>query len=123
MLDNIMLHLRTPLGGLSKKAHLVGIGGSGMRALSSVLLARGWQLSGSDAQSDGMAGLAGGGIRTSVGHDGCNVPSDAALLVYSDAVPPENPERQEAQRRGIAMRSYAEMIGELASESQAAENQ
>ncbi len=45
------------------------------------------------------------------------------MLVYSDAVPAENPERQEAQRRGLTIRSYAQMLGEIAAEAQTAEGQ
>jgi UDP-N-acetylmuramate--alanine ligase len=51
------------------------------------------------------------------------LPPNTQLLIYSDAVPAENPERQEAQRRGIAIRSYAQMLGEIAAVTQAAEGQ
>jgi UDP-N-acetylmuramate--alanine ligase len=51
------------------------------------------------------------------------VPKDAQILVYSEAVTPENLERQEAQRRGMMVHSYAEMLGEITRESQTVEGQ
>src|SRR5689334_19171062 len=101
MLDNIMFHLRTPNDqSRQQRAHFVGIHGSGMRALATIMLARGWQLTGSDLQQSNSTALTASGVRISVGHASGNVPSEATLLVYSDAVAVDNPERREAQRRG-----------------------
>jgi UDP-N-acetylmuramate--alanine ligase len=123
MLDNIMHHLATPADRKPFSAHLVGIGGSGMRALAAVLVERGWKITGSDLQPNAAEGLIARGVRVCTGHASGHVPADAELLIYSDAVPVENPERQQAQQRGIPIRSYAQMLGELASQSQAAEGQ
>jgi UDP-N-acetylmuramate--alanine ligase len=99
--------------GAPKVAHFVGIGGSGMRALASVLAARGWEISGSDAQADAQCELAPLGAAINLGHQAKHLPSNAQLLIYSDAVLPENPERQHAEHLGIPTFSYAKMLGEL----------
>ena len=86
-------------------------------------MGRGWRISGSDLQPSAAEGLSRSGVEVSAGHASSNVPKDAKLLVYSEAVAAENPERLEAQRRGMMVRSYAEMLGEIANESQMAEGQ
>ncbi|HEY4501224.1 MAG TPA: Mur ligase family protein, partial [Candidatus Paceibacterota bacterium] len=42
-----------------------------------------------------------------------NVPQDADMIVYSDAVPLENPERARARELGIPQLSYFEMLGKI----------
>jgi UDP-N-acetylmuramate--alanine ligase len=118
MLDHIMLHLRPPTDGSPLCAHFVGIGGTGMRALATVLLERGWEITGSELQRGAADGLVTRGVRVSGDHASGNVPADTALLIYSDAVPMDNPERQEAQRRGIPMQSYAQLLGAVAGDFQ-----
>jgi UDP-N-acetylmuramate--alanine ligase len=47
-------------------------------------------------------------------HDGANVPDGEGVeVVYSSAVPPDNPERVAARERGLRERSRAELLGEL----------
>jgi len=96
-------------------AHLVGICGAGMKALAELLDGIGWRLSGSDLQpaSPSIATLELHGLTFAHGHAAANVPSDAQCLVYSPAIRPDNPERQEAVRRGIPEWSYSQMIGRL----------
>ena len=100
-------------------AHLVGIAGAGMRALADVLIGRGWRLSGSDRSLQSArrlattAGLAAAEIRLFEGHAADHLPSGTELVVYSDAVPPDNSELREAMRRGIPTCSYFEMAGRL----------
>ena len=46
-----------------------------------------------------------GGLDAYIGHDAANVPADEDVeIVYSSAVPAENPERLAARRRGLADR-------------------
>jgi len=59
-------------------AHLIGIAGNGMRALAEVLRGWGWSISGSDLMIQG--------------HAAENLPANADLVIYSDAIPQENPE-------------------------------
>jgi UDP-N-acetylmuramate--alanine ligase len=42
-----------------------------------------------------------------------NVPEDIDLLIYSDAVPEDNPERARARERGIREQMYFEALGEV----------
>jgi UDP-N-acetylmuramate--alanine ligase len=49
-----------------------------------------------------------------VGHAAANVPSeDDVEVIYSSAVPPENPERESARERGLKERPRAELLGEF----------
>ena len=99
--------------GVPQRAHLVGVGGCGMRALADVLAARGWQLSGSDCNAAAVRELAGTNLRVFEGHAARNLPSDAELVIRSDAIPPENPEIRRAVERGLPVLSYFEMLGRL----------
>lgn len=96
-------------------AHLVGVCGAGMKALAELLDGIGWQLSGSDLQpaSQTIAALQLRGLKFTQGHAAENVPPETQCLVYSPAIRPDNPERQEATRRGLAAWSYSQMIGRL----------
>ena len=76
-----------------RRLHFVGIGGAGMSGLAIVAKALGAQVSGSDrAESSYTQRLREHGIEPSIGHDAANVPAGAEV-VYSTAVPAENPER------------------------------
>ena len=95
------------------RAHLVGIAGSGMRAMAEVLRGRGWLLSGSDRAGDTLGEFAAVGVRVHRGHAAENLSTETDLLVYSDAVPQDNPELRRADELGIPRLSYFEMIGRL----------
>ncbi|MGQ0636539.1 MAG: UDP-N-acetylmuramate--L-alanine ligase [Planctomycetaceae bacterium] len=99
----------------SPSAHLVGVCGSGMRALAEVLRGSGWNVSGSDlhASERTIAAFSRRGLRIHAGHQTDFVPANADVLVYSPAVGPENAERQRAARRGIPQFSYSQMLGRL----------
>ncbi len=108
---------RAPLG----QVHLVGVAGNGMRALADVLAGCGWDVSGSDRFCDGRLGATGlsSGARSihySQGHAAENVPAEAALVVYSDAVPMTNPELCRAVELGLPTLSYFEMLGRLSAD-------
>jgi UDP-N-acetylmuramate--alanine ligase len=98
-------------------AHLIGIGGSGIQALAAVLSARGWRISGSDVNPPAAGELARSDAKIHAGHVAANVPGDAALVVYSDAIPADNVERRRAAELGIRSLSYPEMVGQLSRES------
>jgi UDP-N-acetylmuramate--alanine ligase len=112
------------------RVHLVGIAGSGMSALGEVLAGRGWIVSGSDLSPTPISPLArlageGQGVRargsptgvaSSGGHCAENVPDDVRLVVASDAVPADNPERRCAAELGVPVLSYFEMVGRLMAE-------
>ncbi len=96
-------------------AHLVGVCGAGMRGLADLLLGLGWKLSGSDlnAAPDSIQSLMRRGFRFHQGHAADHVPSGADVLVFSPAIPENNPERLIAAERGISELSYTQMLGAL----------
>ncbi|HXG36663.1 MAG TPA: UDP-N-acetylmuramate--L-alanine ligase [Dehalococcoidia bacterium] len=101
------------LNPIPRKVHLVGIGGIHMSAIAQMLHARGHQVSGSDLRLSALTRrLEQMGIRVSEGHRSENL-GDAALVVYTSAAKGENPELQEARRRGIPLLKRAEMVARL----------
>ena len=86
-----------------------------MRALAELLSDWGWRITGSDASpSDRQRwALARRGIDVCDGHRAENLPARADLLIYSAAVPAENPERVAARGRGMEEVPYPAMIGRL----------
>src|ERR1039458_8572772 len=82
-----------------RRLHFVGIGGAGMSGLALVAQVLGARVSGSDrAESAYTQRLRQHGIEPTIGHAGANVPPGAEV-VYSTAVPADNPERAVAQRQ------------------------
>lgn len=97
-----------------KKAHVIGAGGIGVSAVARLLLHEGKTVTGSDVgRNETVDELNAAGISVAVGHAAENLPADADLIVFSDAVPSDNPERAEARRRGIREMSYFEFLGEF----------
>jgi UDP-N-acetylmuramate--alanine ligase len=100
-----------------RRLHIVGVGGAGMSAYARAAHALGAQISGSDrAASPYTERLAADGVlEARIGeHDAANVPDGEDVeVVYSSAVPPENPERAAARARGLPERSRAQLLGEL----------
>ena len=85
-----------------------------MSALAQLLVHQGKQVSGSDREESPTTKLlAEKGISVSIGHDGCLIPPDTELLVYSDAVWPDNPERTRAKEMKIPEMSYFEALGQV----------
>ena len=93
-----------------RRLHFVGIGGAGMSGLAIVARELGAHVSGSDRARDSPY-LARAGL-TALPHDAGNVP-DGAELVFSSAVPPDNPERVAARERGLRELHRADLLGEL----------
>ena len=83
--------------------HFVGIGGAGMSGLALVAHALGAKVSGSD-----RAPYHGPIENVAQGHDAANVPPGAEV-VYSSAIPPDNPERAAA----TTALHRADLLGEL----------
>lgn len=93
--------------------HFIGIGGSGMSGLARLLLADGVQVSGSDIkESETTRSLAAAGARIAIGHRAENV-DGATRVVYTAAVREDNPELQEARRRGLPTSIRAEMLAQV----------
>src|SRR6266851_1715508 len=84
-----------------QRIHIVGIGGSGMSAIATVLAAMGHEVTGSDlAPSANIERLRALGVAATVGHDAAHVGS-ADIVTASTAIPPTNVEMVEARRRGV----------------------
>ncbi len=95
------------------RVHLVGVGGSGMSALASLLLQMGKQVSGSElASGPATAYLRANGAVVWEGHAAEQL-GHADYVIRSSAVPLDNPEVVEANRRRLPSRKLAEAVGEL----------
>ncbi|WP_127782500.1 UDP-N-acetylmuramate--L-alanine ligase [Rhodococcus sp. X156] len=104
------------------RVHMVGIGGAGMSGVARILLARGGQVSGSDAkESRGVLALRARGAQVRLGHD----PSALDLLpggpttvvTTTAAIPKDNPELVEARRRGIPVTVRPKVLASLMTET------
>jgi UDP-N-acetylmuramate--alanine ligase len=96
-----------------RSAHLVGIGGAGMSGIARLLLARGVRVGGSDLKdSKSITRLRAAGAEIAIGHGAENVGAVDAVVV-STAIPPGNPERTEAERRGIPVLARAQVLAAL----------
>lgn len=98
-----------------RRLHFIGIGGAGMSGLALVAAALGGTVSGSDrADSPTLERLRADGATIAVGHDAANVPAgDGVEIVYSTAVPADNPERAIARERGLGELHRADLLGEI----------
>jgi len=93
--------------------HFVGVGGVGMSGIAQVLLDHGFVVTGSDLRaSEVTAALEADGAQIHVGHRAENV-ADADVVVFSSAVPANNPELLEARSRSVPVIPRAEMLAEL----------
>ncbi|MDL2253613.1 UDP-N-acetylmuramate--L-alanine ligase [Ruminococcaceae bacterium OttesenSCG-928-I18] len=98
-----------------KTLHFIGVGGSGMYPLVQIMLEKGHTLQGSDVnEGDILAYERKKGVRVMMGHKPENI-DGADLVVYSAAIRPDNPERLEAERRGIPCVERSVMLGYVAS--------
>ena len=97
-----------------KKIHFIGIGGIGMSALAQYFRDQGVRVTGSDREENPVTELLEKkGIQIIIGQREENVPTDANMAVYSDAVPEDNSERVRARELGIPQLSYFAMLGEV----------
>jgi UDP-N-acetylmuramate--alanine ligase len=96
--------------------YLVGIGGCGMSGLGHLLLDLGYKISGSDlAMNEEAEQLRSRGGQIFVGHDGAQVRSaPPALVIYSSAIRPDNPELLAAQEMGIPLARRGVVLAALA---------
>jgi UDP-N-acetylmuramate--alanine ligase len=97
-----------------RSVHFVGIGGIGISALARGFLAQKWNVTGSDATTSTVVKeLKKEGVSIAIGHKKSNVPKDADLVIYTQAMPHNNPELVTARRLGVATLSYPEAVGHL----------
>lgn len=95
------------------RVHMIGIGGSSMSGLASILLDKGFRVSGSDlTPSPVLKALAARGAQIFIGHDAHNV-DGATIVVHTAAVHPDNPEMRAAAQAGIPIMERAVLLGQL----------
>ena len=105
---------------LTGHVHIVGIGGAGMSGIARVLIARGVQVSGSDAkESRRLLSLQPIGADVYVGHNEARMLQTGKpdVLVVSTAIPETNPEVQAALKHGIPVLNRATALAEIVSGS------
>ncbi|HOW34810.1 MAG TPA: UDP-N-acetylmuramate--L-alanine ligase [Candidatus Omnitrophota bacterium] len=98
---------------MNKHYHFIGIGGVGMGTIASLLIAKGYRVSGSDLkESDFTAKLREQKAKISIGHDAKNIESPD-FVVYSSAVSRDNPERVAAEQKKIPVLQRAQLLAQL----------
>lgn len=89
------------------KIYCCGIGGIGLSALAALLKKQGHDVTGSDRSDSALLDdLRAQGIEVFLNQDGSCVPEDIDLFLYSEAVPPDAPERVRARELGVASKNY-----------------
>jgi UDP-N-acetylmuramate--alanine ligase len=96
-----------------RRVHIVGVGGAGMSAIATVLVAMGHEVSGSDLK-DGVAldRLRALGVRIAIGHDPANI-GTAEFLAISSAVAATNVEVVAAGERLVTVHRRAELLSAI----------
>jgi UDP-N-acetylmuramate--alanine ligase len=102
---------------VGKRVHFIGIGGSGMSGLARIAISHGIKVSGSDASdSSVLNALSAIGAQVFIGHKPENI-KGADLIVFSNAINANNPEREAARSKGITEITRAAALALLMSES------
>jgi UDP-N-acetylmuramate--alanine ligase len=100
-----------------RRAHLIGIGGAGMSGIARILLARGAQVSGSDAkESRAFLALRAQGAEIAIGQSADNLDAfegGPSAVVVSTAIKETNPELVAARGRGITVLHRAQALAGL----------
>ncbi|MFC1629865.1 UDP-N-acetylmuramate--L-alanine ligase [Patescibacteria group bacterium] len=99
----------------TKKIHFIGIGGIGVSALAQYYLEKDHKISGSDLSSSEITKmLKKKGVKIFIGEQKAkNLAKDTNLVIFSPAVPGNNPELKKAKKLDIRYQSYPEALGEL----------
>lgn len=101
-----------------KKIYVIGIGGIGNSALAQLFKHQGAEVLGSDrSESPTTRMLQAAGIPVYIGHHASQVPEDADMVVYTDAIVEGSEgyvERIQARELGIPELSYFEALGKVA---------
>ena len=94
--------------------HFVGIGGIGVSALARHFVLEGNNVTGSDlSESEIIEDLEKLGVEVYDKHNESNLPTDVDRVIYSSAVPENNPELKKAKALGVKTESYPEALGQL----------
>lgn len=97
----------------------IGIGGIGMSALARLLVHDGHTVRGSDrSRSLVTQALERDGISVIYDQHATNITDEIDTVVYTAAVSDDHPELAEARRRGLAVYTYAQMLGQVSAEKE-----
>ena len=100
---------------VSRRIHVVGIGGPGMSALALAAHEAGHTVTGSDlVESEVVAQLRSRGVRIVIGHDARTV-DGVEVVTYSTAIPATNVELVTARRAGLTVVTRARLLAALCS--------
>lgn len=98
----------------ARKIHFIGIGGIGISAIARMFLLEGKAVSGSDQnQSLVTAELAKLGAKIFIGQKAENISPETELIIYTIAIPADNPERVTGERLNIPSLTYPEALGQI----------
>ena len=101
---------------MNRYIHFIGIGGIGMSGIAQILLRKGIGVSGSDIkESEIVQVLRQLGAKIYIGHHPRNITA-VDLVVYSSAIPADNPELKEANRLNIRTIKRAQALAEFMDE-------
>lgn len=94
--------------------HFIGIGGCSMSGLAGFCIDRGFKVSGSDrAKSASTERLAELGAQIFIGQRESNVDHDPEIVVFTEAIPADNPEFGACVNKGLNMLRRSEFLGQL----------
>ncbi len=100
-----------------RKVHFIGLGGIGVSAIARMMLDEGKEVSGSDlTASEITTELERLGAKVYLGQAAEQIAPHTDLVVYTIAVPDNNPELARARELKIPTRSYPEVLGEISRE-------
>lgn len=99
---------------MAKNIHFIGIGGIGNSSLAQILHEKGFNISGSDlSPSDITKSLKLKGITINYEHKAANINKRHNKIIYSPAIPENNPELLEAKKLKIPCLTYPQALGEF----------
>jgi len=98
----------------AKVVHIVGIGGTGVSGLARLLQSEGKTVRGSDMKRNAITEqLERAGISVFCPHGEENISTDTDLVIYSLAIPVDNPELHKAEKLRIPAVTYPQALGFL----------
>jgi UDP-N-acetylmuramate--alanine ligase len=97
--------------------HLIGIAGTGMRALAEYLHETGCSISGSDSGTCPQS-FADKGWSVQQGHSAEEIDDTTDLVIFSPAIPEDNPARIATVERGLPILSYIDVLAAMSEEAE-----
>lgn len=96
---------------------MIGVGGIGMSGLARLFLHEGKIVSGSDRSASPITeALAREGVQVAIEQRAENVPTNADIVIYTEAMPHDHEEMVAARTLGVPMVNYFEALGMIANE-------